>query len=158
MTALSVYNMGIAAMMGSLGILSLISFKPGSVDDLTQAFLSVYMAIFAALLFSYELLFWTPLPFLNVMYRKNFGFFYGLKGKGFFQIFIAFLTLGLMDDESNQSGVKGLDWATGIAWFVGGFLHLFVSCTMEEVNKAYKPPTAGLTNLGEPAPEMQNPV
>jgi len=139
--------MGIAAMMGALGIMAIIQYNPKRVDDLTQIFLSVYMTIFATLLFSYELIFWTSIPKLNVMYRKNFGFLYGLKGKGLFLIFIAFLTLGMLDDETDV-GVKGLDWATGIAWLAGGCLHMFVSCTMPEVNLAYKPPTAGLSTLG----------
>ena len=149
--------MGIAAMMGALGVLSLIKYKPSSVDDLTSGFLSVYMCIFASLLFSYELIFWTSIPKLNVMYRKNFGFLYGLKGKGLFLVFIAFLTLGLLGE--NESGVEGLDWGTGICWLTGGLVHLFVSCTMPEVNKAYKPPTAGLEKAGTPEEEMmQNPV
>jgi len=155
--ALSIYNLGIAAMMGALGIIALVHYNPSSLNDLTQLFLSIYMAIFATLLFSYELIFWTHIPKLNVMYRKNFGFLYGLKGKGLFLIFIAFLTLGLLDD-STQSYVKGLDWATGIAWLAGGCLHLFVSCTMPEVNQAYKPPMAGLDSMGEAQGATPNPV
>jgi hypothetical protein len=149
--------MGISAMMGALGIMSIVQYNPSGLDDFTQLFLAVYMAIFASLLFSYELIFWTPLPKLNIMFRKNFGFLYGLRGKGFFLIFIAFLTLGMLGDNT-PSPVKGLDWATGLAWLVGGCLHLFVSCTMSEVNQAYKPPTAGLATLGQEQGGTPNPV
>jgi hypothetical protein len=147
-------NLGLAAMMGSLGVLSLLSYKPSSVDDLTLAFLSCYMIIFATLLFLYEFIWWQPVPSLNIMFRKNFGFLYGLKGKGFYLIFIAFLTLGLIknDGQSNASGVKGLDWSTGAAWLAAGVLHLYVSCAMPETSAVYRPPTAGLATLGQPPP------
>jgi hypothetical protein len=140
-------------MMGTLGVLSLIKYKPSSVGDLTQAFLCTYMIIFACLLFCYEFIWWQPVAALNVMFRKNFGFLYGLKGKGFYLIFTAFLCLGMKNDTS---GIKGLNWATGIAWLAAGVLHLFVACTMPDVNLIYKPPTAGLTQMGEP--EAVNPV
>jgi hypothetical protein len=151
-------NLGLAAMMGALGILSLIAYKPSSVDDLTLVFLSCYMVIFATLLFLYEFIWWQPMPSLNIMFRKNFGFLYGLKGKGFYLIFIAFLTLGLLNDKdnSNASGVKGLDWSTGAAWLAAGVLHLYVACSMPETAAVYKPPTAGLATLGqEQQPQME---
>jgi hypothetical protein len=149
--------MGIAGMMGALGIMAIIDYNPSGVKDWTAIFLSVYMAIFATLLFSYELSFWMSIPKLNIMFRKNFGFLYGLRGKGLFLIFIAFLTLGMLDDETPPP-VKGLDWATGIGWLAGGCLHLFVSCTKPEVNQAYKPPTAGLATLGQDQGGTPNPV
>lgn len=88
------------------------------------------------------------------MFRKNFGFLYGLKGKGFYLIFIAFLTLGMRDE--NVSSIPGLDWITGIAWLAGGVLHLFVTCTMPEVNQMYKPPVAGLAEMGVEEASMRN--
>ena len=133
--------------MSALGILTLIDFRPSKFDDYTTAFLSVYMVIFGLLLGMYEFLWWSPIGALNKTIRKNFGFLYGIKGKGFYLIFIAFLTLGLWDDDS--SGVKGLDWATGIGWLVGGCVHVFVSWTMPEVVEAYKPPSAGLSTLAD---------
>lgn len=133
-------------MMGALGVLALIDYKPSKVQDITGAFLAVYMIIFAVLLFLYELIWWQPIAVLNVMFRKNFGFLYGLKGKGLYLIFIAFLTLGFLDDDFAPS-VKGLDWATGIGWLAGGIFHLFVACTMPEVVNVYKPPTAGLAQV-----------
>ena len=153
--ALSLVNFGLAAMMGALGVLTLINLDNAG-NRLSTAFLSSYMIVFAAVLFCYELIWWTPLPALNKAFRKNFGFLYGLKGKGFYLIFIAFLCLGLRDN--NASGVKGLDLATGIAWLAAGIFHLFISCTWDEADNAYKPPTAGLENLGEDGQQQQNPV
>jgi hypothetical protein len=129
-------------MMASLGILTLISFGFDSADEYSEAFLSVYMVIFALILFCYELMYWQGIAFINRSFRKNFGFMYGLKGKGFYLIFIAFLCLGLRDDSS--SGVNGLDLATGIAWLAAGCIHVFIGFTMPEATEAYKPPTAGL--------------
>jgi hypothetical protein len=140
---LSLINLGLAAMMGTLGVLSLIRYHFQGIGELTGIFLSVYMVVFATLLFLYELIWWTPIASVNLMFRKNFGFMYGLKGKGFYLIFIAFLCLGLKGN--NYSGINGLDWATGIAWLVTGCVSVFVSSTIPEMNDAYRPPTAGLT-------------
>jgi hypothetical protein len=140
-------NLVLAAMMGGLGVLSLIDYEFSGVDDLTFAFLCSYMIIFAGLLFLYEFIWWQPVAALNIMFRKNFGFLYGLQGKGWYLIFIAFLTLGLMDDKVSAV-VPGLDYATGIGWLAAGILHIFVACTNPAVNAVYKPPTVGLANMG----------
>lgn len=83
------------------------------------------MIIFAAILFLYELCWWQPFPAINRTFRKNFGFMYGLRSKGFYLVFIAFLTIGLYDDE--KLSIKGLDWAAGIGWLATGFFLIFVS-------------------------------
>lgn len=151
---LSFVNFGLAALMGALGILSLIYMSPEAVAaNISLAFLAVYMIVFAALLFLYELIWWQPFAGLNKMFRKNFGFMYGLKGKGLYLVFIAFLTLGMKDQ--NNTGVKGLDWATGISWLAVGVFHVFISFTWQDINQIYKPPTAGLT---ESTTETPNPV
>jgi hypothetical protein len=138
--------MGLAACMGCLGIFALIAYK-SSRFDLTAAFLSAYMIIFATLLFMYEFIWWQPIASLNIVFRKNFGFLYGLRGKGFYLIFIAFLTIGLMDEH--ESTIRGLDWLTGIGWLTSGVLHLFVACSIPGSNELYKPPSAGLSTLAE---------
>jgi hypothetical protein len=151
---LSLFNIGLAAMMGALGVVALIEFALDRLSQITDAFLSVYMVIFGALLFLYEIIWWQPFASLNIMFRKNFGFLYGLNGKGLYLIFIAFLTLGLVKDGS--ATINGLDWATGIGWLTSGFCHIFLSCCIPESNRVYKPPTAGLSQLGQP--ETPNPV
>ena len=86
---LSIVDIGLAAMMGVLGITSLIEMDFKQLKEITEAFLAVYMVIFAVLLFIYELVWWQPIAALNRTFRMNFGFMYGLKGKGFYLIFIA---------------------------------------------------------------------
>ena len=132
--------------MGALGILTCINTTI-EIDELTDLFLGIYMTIFAMILFLYELCWWQPFPAINKSYRKNFGFMYGLNSKGFYLVFIAFLTLGLAGD--NESGVKGLDWISGMGWLVGGIVHIGVAMTWPETVEVYRPPTAGLTNENE---------
>jgi COPI associated protein len=143
---LSLFNCILAAAMGALGVLTLLAFKPDS-DVLTTAFLSIYMVVFGGLLFLYELIWWQPIAHLNRMFRKNFGFMYGLKGKGFFLIFIAFLCLGLRDNA--ETAVEGLDWATGIGWLAGGIIHISLAFCWPEIAAKYRPPTAGLSDMGD---------
>lgn len=123
--ALSVLDMGLAAMMAALGVLTIIEVhKSGVNGDFSEPFLATYMILFSILLFMYELMWWTPLPGVNKAMRKNFGFLYGLRGKGLYLIFVACLCLGLGKDAS----VKTLNWATGITFLAVGCLHWFVIC------------------------------
>ena len=138
---LSMTNFGLSAMMAALGVLTLLSVHNAGVNGLSEPFLAAYMVMFAALLFVYELMWWKAVPGLNKTLRKNFGFLYGLKGKGFYLIFVACLCLGLGQDAS----VKELNWATGIAFALVGCFHIFLVCANPEVTQEYIAPTAGLT-------------
>lgn len=140
--ALSILDLGLAAMMAALGLLSLLEMNFSKLNDVTEAFLAVYMIIFAVLLALYEFVYWQPVPSINKTFRKNFGFMYGLKGKGFYLIFIAFLCIGMWRDKT--SAVKGLDWATGLAWLAGGCGHVFLSCCVPNADMLYRPAVAGL--------------
>ena len=114
--------------MGTLGFMTIIDNKPTSIDDVTEFFLGIYMIIFAAILFLYELCWWQPFPAINRTFRKNFGFMYGLRSKGFYLIFIAFLCIGLYDE--GESSIKGLDWASGLGWLGTGCFLVAVSHRM----------------------------
>ncbi len=166
---LSVLNMGLAAMMAALGVLTLIEVHNGGVQqqssssaangnddaaaadydggsnysnrvyhkyDLSEPFLAFYMILFAVLLFVYELMWWTPLTALNDNMRKNFGFMYGLQGKGLYLIFVAFLCFGLGKDAR----VLILNYFTGISFLVVGCLHIFIVCSKPEIAQEYQPP------------------
>ena len=125
--------------MATLGVFALINFNG---TDLTAAFLGVYMVIFAVILAAYEFIWWQPVASLNKTFRKNFGFMYGLKGKGAYLIFIAFLSLGLKDTNVCLSGLM---WASFVAWLAAGCFHIFFGFTWPQANDAYKPPVAGLS-------------
>lgn len=140
---MSLLNFGLAAMMGTLGILTLIEVHRAGVRDLSEPFLASYMALFAILLFVYELMWWSPTPSVNKGMRKNFGFMYGLRGKGLYLIFVAFLCFGLGKDAT----VKELNYATGAAFLAGGCLHFFIIFFKPEVALTYAAPTIGLGTL-----------
>merc|ERR1711915_919358 len=98
------------------------------------------MILFSVLLCSYECMWWMSIPSVNKVLRKNFGFMYGLRGKGLYLIFVAFLCIGLGGDNS----VKSLTWATGISFLVVGVLHMFIVCMRPDISAQYQAPTAGL--------------
>lgn len=135
-------------MMGALGVLTLISLHKHGVGQLSEPFLASYMVMFAVLLFCYELMWWTPIPVLNKTLRRNFGFLYGVRGKGFYLIFVAFLCLGL----GRKAALKQLNWATGIGYLAVGCLHIFLVCANPQIVSSYIAPSAGLTT------HDQNPV
>ena len=137
---LSLLNVGLSAMMGTLGILTLIEVHRTGVRDLSEPFLASYMVLFAILLLIYEIMWWAPVPNVNKGLRKNFAFMYGLRGKGLYLIFVAFLCFGLGKDAT----VKELNYATGAAYLAGGCLHMFIIFFRPEVALTYAAPTVGL--------------
>jgi hypothetical protein len=155
LTLLSIINLGLGVMMAALGVLTLINFAKPSSNDLSEAFLAAYMILFAILLFVYELMWWMGVGWINKMLRKNFGFLYGLRGKGFYLIFVAFLCLGLGNDNS----VRALTLATGIAFLVFGAIHVFIVMLHPTISIQYQAPTAGLLSKdGTTANATPNPV
>mmetsp|Transcript_7339 Transcript_7339/g.17901 ORF Transcript_7339/g.17901 Transcript_7339/m.17901 type:complete len:239 (+) Transcript_7339:229-945(+) len=102
---------------------------------ISEPFLAFYMILFAVLLFLYEMMYWTPVESLNDNIRKNFGFMYGLRGKGLYLVFVGCLCFGLGKDAS----VKFLNYLTGICWFLGGVGHVFLYCTNAELAADYSP-------------------
>ena len=152
---LSFVDIGLAAMMTTLGVFTLIEFS--GVSDTAAAFLAAYMIIFAGLLGTYELMWWVGIPWINKMIRKNFGFLYGLKGKGLYLIFVAFLCLGLKNDDFGKQ-VKILTWATGISFLAVGILHLFIVCVHPAITEKYRAPTAGLSAQEHTTDATPNPV
>eukprot|EP00534_Pseudo-nitzschia_fraudulenta_P000774 CAMPEP_0201123706 /NCGR_PEP_ID=MMETSP0850-20130426/9013_1 /ASSEMBLY_ACC=CAM_ASM_000622 /TAXON_ID=183588 /ORGANISM="Pseudo-nitzschia fraudulenta, Strain WWA7" /LENGTH=198 /DNA_ID=CAMNT_0047390765 /DNA_START=103 /DNA_END=699 /DNA_ORIENTATION=+ len=143
---LSLANMGLAAMMVTLGVLTIYQVHKTGVGDLSEPFLAFYMILFAVLLFIYELMWWTPFPKLNKDMRKNFGFLYGLRGKGLYLIFVGFLCFGL----GKEAKVAALNYATGSAFLAGGLFHMFVIFFRPETAREYQP--AGIL-IEEPTPE-----
>lgn len=157
---LSLFNMGLAVMMAALGVLTIMAVHKGGVQgaatdddagngngggssnrayvkyDLSEPFLAFYMILFALLLFCYELMWWSPVGALNDNMRKNFGFMYGLRGKGLYLVFVAFLCFGLGSDAR----VLILNYFTGISFLIGGCLHVFLVCYKPEIAQEYSPP------------------
>lgn len=146
---LSLFNMGLAALMTALGVLTIIQVQRTGVNDLSEPFLAFYMILFAVLLFLYELMWWSPMKKLNKDMRKNFGFLYGLRGKGLYLIFVAFLCFGLGKDAK----VTILNYCTGASFLAGGLLHMFVIFFRPETAMEYQAPTAGLSPVEDEGAE-----
>ena len=134
---LSIFSIGLAAMMTCLGVFGIIER-----GELAEIFVSIYMILFAVLLFMYELMWWTNIDSINKNMRTNFGFLYGIKGKALYLIFVAFLVIGLKDDVS----VKFLRYMTGGCYLGTGILMIFIHFSKPELLSNYQAPTAGFGN------------
>lgn len=132
---LSIFSIGLSAMMCCLGVYGILEQS-----QLAEIFVSIYMILFAVLLFAYELMWWKGIDSVNKNLRMNFGFLYSVKGKAAYLIFVAFLVIGLKDDVS----VAFLRYLTGISFLATGVLMLFVHFTKPELLSSYQAPTAGL--------------
>lgn len=68
--------------------------------DTGKVFVGSYMLFFSFLLFVFEVNEIKKVEWIEHFYRRNFGFIYGVLGKAFFIIFIAFLSFGLGDPKT----------------------------------------------------------
>ena len=118
-SALSCFNMGLSVLMCASGVLGVSKSNGFSAD----IFVALYMILFGVLLFTYELMWWKTVDSVTRVLRKNFGFLFGIKGKSFFIIFIAFLNFGL---NSAGEPAKTLGMATGICLLIDGMSYLTV--------------------------------
>jgi hypothetical protein len=96
-------NMGMAVFMAATGALGIMgatktTAAPGSKaerNDAQDVFVGVYMCLFAAILFFFELANLSGIKsFINVL-KRNFGFLYGKNGKCVYIIFMAIMSFGL---------------------------------------------------------------
>ena len=133
----------LSAGMATLGVLTILNLGKFSISTLPEIFLAGYMIVFAVLLFTYELMWWMAIPAINKSLRKNFGFLYGLKGKGFYLIFAAFLTIGLARDKN----ARLYTYIAGGSYIAGGIFHLMVGFCNPDVSDRYAAPSAGISNV-----------
>jgi hypothetical protein len=57
-----------------------------SISEASDVFVALYLFVFALMLFGFEIVEVYPCQALDFIYRRNFGFMYGAKGKAFFII------------------------------------------------------------------------
>jgi hypothetical protein len=144
-----------------LGIITWISFVGDfggvfSSSEWSVVLLASYMMLFAILLLTYETMWWAPNGTINRVVRKNFGFLYGIRGRGGFLIFVACLCLGLR--HFNDNTVHILNIAAGFTWLGTGVAHVALAITHPTICSNYKPPTAGFLGNGPEPAEHNNPV
>ena len=121
-------------MMCTLGVFGIIEF-----GQLSEIFVCIYMILFAFLLFSYELVWWTNNAKLNKNLRVNFGFMYGIRGRAAYLIFAAFLVIGLKEDVR----AAFLRYLTGGCYLGTGVIMLFLHYSKPDLLGAYEASTAG---------------
>jgi hypothetical protein len=75
-------TMGVTVMMAACG--ALVVRRADGVEDTGIVFIGIYMCLFAAILFFYELIQIRPIEKLDGVYKENFGFLYGPNGRGMY--------------------------------------------------------------------------
>jgi len=75
-------TMGVSVMMAASG--ALVVGQANSVNDTGVVFIGLYMCLFAAILFLYELIQIKPIEKVDRIYKENFGFLYGPNGRGIY--------------------------------------------------------------------------
>lgn len=99
-------NMGICVMEAATGAMGI--SNANSVKDTALVFVGLYMILFAAIIFLYELIQIRPCGYIDEVWKKNFGFLYGVGGKCCFIIFMAVLAFGISEP------IYALAMSTGI--------------------------------------------
>ena len=77
-------NLGSMIFMAATAALAI--YQSNDVDDTGIIFVSMYMMIFSAILFIYEISQVLPFEGLEMIFKKNFGFLFGTIGKSIFTI------------------------------------------------------------------------
>ena len=77
-----IFNLGIPVFLAYTGVMGLITLKEYTAQSTSTVFQSVYMILFATLLFVFEAIQICPCEAVDNVIKRNFGFFYGVFGKG----------------------------------------------------------------------------
>ena len=77
-----VFNLGIPVFLAYTAAAGLMELKSYTASSTTTVFQAVYMLLFAALLFIFEAVQICPCEMFDNVLKRNFGFFYGVFGKG----------------------------------------------------------------------------
>jgi len=104
------FNIGICVFMAATGALG-VKLSAG-ITDSGNAFVGVYMCLFASILFVHEMIQLYPCEFGDSFGKRNFGFLYGINGKSIYTCFMAVLCFGLRkpSDISLPCGVVVFAW------------------------------------------------
>lgn len=96
----TVLNFGFPLFLAVVGALAL--KYSTDISDAQVVFMGIYLFLFAAILFIYELLQVLSCPALDLMYKKNFGYLYGIYGKGLYTFLIGIFAFGLSGGNVNK--------------------------------------------------------
>ena len=77
-----ILNLGIPVFLAYTGVMGLITLESYSATSTATVFQAIYMILFATLLFVFEAIQICPCESVDNVIKRNFGFFYGVFGKG----------------------------------------------------------------------------
>ena len=86
---LKICTIALSGLMAVTALLGLWNVR--GIEDIGKVFVGVYMLVFSSILCSFEIIQILPWEQLDFLYRRNFGFLYGAKGKSFFIILYVYL-------------------------------------------------------------------
>jgi len=92
------FNLGFMVFLAATGALGVGSAD--SINDTGDIFVGIYMVLFAAIVFIYEISQFCPNTSLDTFMKRNFGYLYGVIGKGLFILFMGVLAFGLSSPRS----------------------------------------------------------
>ena len=75
-------NIGLMIFVSAVGVIGILDSN--NVDDTGTVFVGIYLLIFAMIEFTYEVSQIIPSESLDELVKKNFGFLYGVNGRGMF--------------------------------------------------------------------------
>jgi hypothetical protein len=90
-----IINLGLMIMMSATGALGI--KNSSSITDSSTIIVGLYMILFSGMLATFEIIQIYPCSLIDILYKKNFGFLYGLMGKSGFTVFMAVLSFGIPD-------------------------------------------------------------
>mmetsp|Transcript_19243 Transcript_19243/g.60526 ORF Transcript_19243/g.60526 Transcript_19243/m.60526 type:complete len:181 (-) Transcript_19243:148-690(-) len=114
-----IVHFGLCAMMAATGALSIMGFGSINGNQLSGFFVALYLLMFAALWFTFEVMQIQPIDWIVFHLHRNFGFLFHPMGKALFIIFVAFLNFGVK--EGDQIGL-----ATGLLCIIDGVALIFL--------------------------------
>mmetsp|Transcript_4296 Transcript_4296/g.4454 ORF Transcript_4296/g.4454 Transcript_4296/m.4454 type:complete len:185 (+) Transcript_4296:125-679(+) len=105
-----IINLGLMVMMSATGALGIGTSK--SISDTSTVIIGLYMVLFAAMSGIFEIIQIYPCSMIDNIYKKNFGFLYGVIGKSGFTVFMAVLSFGLSSPQqlALATGLLGGGW------------------------------------------------
>lgn len=96
-TVFLIINLGLMVMMSATGVLGI--GTSSSLSDTSTIIIGLYMILFAAMSGIFEIIQIYPCSVIDNVYKKNFGFLYGVIGKSGFTVFMAVLSFGLTSPQ-----------------------------------------------------------
>lgn len=93
-----VVNIGLCVFMAAVAVLSILGFGNVNGNQLSEFFVALYLMLFAATWFTFEVMQIQPVDYIIHHLKRNFGFLFHPIGKALFIIFVAFLNFGVQDD------------------------------------------------------------